>query len=348
VLKIKSTIVRQEHTSVPALLIMRALVLKKVKDHLQKKCLEDLADICLYIVEESMEKLLRNKKAILLFVLPALLIYLFSVFIPIVWSAIYSLFKGMPGISFDFVGPVNYLKMWSDKLFLTSFWVTLRYVLFVVAGQVGFGFLLSLMFAFAIKKYTTLVRTIVFFPVVLPVVAVGQLFNKLVEITPHHGLLNSLLNLLHLDFLIQPWLGQGVTALGVLCVMDIWTAMGFYAVIFYAALVNIPREILEAARIDGAKGFNLVRRIIIPQLYPIILTCLIFSLTGTLKVFESALSLTRGGPGIATKTLSMYMYDTSFLYSQYGYGSAIAVFILIECLLITLILQRLFAKVNKI
>lgn len=293
-----------------------------------------------------MNKLLSNKKAILLFTFPPLLIYMFSVFIPIIWSAYYSLFKGMPGISFTFTGLSNYAKMWIDDMFLKSFSITLKYVSAVVAGQVGFGFLLSLMFTFGIKKYTTLVRTIVFFPVVLPVVAVGQLFTKIVEISPQYGLFNSLLDLLQMDFLIQPWIGQSSTALGVLCVMDTWTAMGFYAVIFYAALVEIPSELLEAARIDGANGWILVWKIILPLLRPITMTCLIFSFTGTLKVFESALSLTKGGPGIATKTLSMYMYDTSFLYSQYGYGSSIAVFILLECLFVSVILGKLFAK-NK-
>lgn len=289
-----------------------------------------------------MEKLLGDRKAILLFVVPPLLIYLFAVFIPIVWSAVYSLYQGMPGINFTFVGLRNYVKMWTDDMFLNSMKVTLKYVLMVVGGQVGFGFLLSLMFVFGIKKYTTLVRTLVFFPVVLPVVAVGQLFSKIVEISPQYGLLNSLLDILHLDFLIQPWLGQSSTALLVLTSMDTWTAMGFYAVIFYAALVEIPQEILEAARIDGANGLTLTWKILLPLLKPITLTCFIFSFTGTLKVFESALALTRGGPGYATKTLSMLMYDTSFLYSQYGYGSSMAVFILFECLFVSVILSRLF------
>jgi len=291
-----------------------------------------------------MKELLGNRKAIALFVLPALLIYLFAVFIPIVWSAYYSLFQGLPGLGFKFVGFRNYIKMWTDSMFLGSLGITLKYVVFVVGGQVGFGFLLSLLFVFGIKKYTTLVRTLVFFPVVLPVVAVGQLFSKIVEISPQYGLLNSLLEFLHLNMLIQPWLGQSSTALGVLCTMDTWTAMGFYAVIFFAALVEIPQEIIEAARIDGASGWRLTRKILLPLLKPITLTCLIFSFTGTLKVFKSALALTRGGPGVSTKTLSMYMYDASFLYSQYGYGSSIAVFILLECLFVSIVLSKLFSK----
>jgi raffinose/stachyose/melibiose transport system permease protein len=291
-----------------------------------------------------MNRLLKDKKAIAIFVVPAALIYLFSVFIPILWSFGYSLFKGMPGINFTFFGLENYVKMWNDHIFINSFLVNLAYVAIVVIGQVGFGLLLSLLFMFGLARYKTVVRTLVFFPVVLPVVAVAQLFSKMFEITPNNGLVNSLLVLLGLNNLVQPWLGQTSTALYVLCSMDIWTAMGFYAIIFYAGLMDIPIELIEAARIDGATGIRLTRSIILPLLLPITVTCLVFSFTGTLKVFESALALTRGGPGTATKMLSMYMYDSAFLHSQYGYGSAIAVFILAECIVVSFILTKVLSR----
>ena len=136
-----------------------------------------------------------------------------------------------------------------------------------------------------------------FFPWSLPVVAVGQLFNKIFEITPNNGLFNSLLVLVGLNGLVRPWLGQTTTAFLALCSMDIWTAMGFYAIIFYAALMDVPREIIEAAHIDGAGGPRLLRNILLPALRPITITCLVFSFTGTLKVFESAMALTRGRAG---------------------------------------------------
>jgi raffinose/stachyose/melibiose transport system permease protein len=294
-----------------------------------------------------MESVLRNRKAIAVFVLPAVLVYLFSVFVPIAWSAAYSLYSGMPGVRFKFIGLWNYAKMWTDRLFLGPFWMNLEYVAIVVTGQVGLGLLLSLLFMFGVRKYKTTVRTLVFFPVVLPVVAVAQLFSKIFEITPTNGLFNSLLVLVGLKGLVRPWLGQNTTAFLALCSMDTWTAMGFYGIIFYAALMDVPREIIEAARIDGAGGARLLREILLPALRPITITCLVFSFTGTLKVFESALALTRGGPGTATKTLSMYMYDTSFLYSQYGYGSAIAVFIFIECILISALLNGLFGRQQR-
>ena len=107
--------------------------------------------------------------------------------------------------------------------------------------------------------------------------------------------------------------------------------MGFYSVIFYGALLDIPDDILEAAHIDGASSFNLFRRILLPLLRPMIITSLVFSFSGTVKMFESALALTKGGPGAATKSLSMYMYDVSFTFNKVGYGSVIAIVIFLIC-----------------
>lgn len=282
-----------------------------------------------------MDKVLGNKLAIIVMVLPALIIFLVLVFLPIINTFVYSLYSGTPGLQFNFIGIKNYINMWKDKAFLDSFSMSLKYVAIVTTGQVVFGLLTALMFHFSIKKYKTLTRTIVFFPVVLPGVAVAQLFSKLFEISPQYGIVNAVLDLVGLKQFIVPWLGQSKTAFSVLCMMDVWTAIGFYAVIIYGALVDISDDIIESARIDGAGGFRLFRSILLPNLRNILTTCLIFSLTGTLKMFESATALTKGGPGAATKSLSMFMYERAFNFSEYGYGSAIAIFILVECLLAT-------------
>ena len=209
--------------------------------------------------------------------------------------------------------------------------VNVRYVAMTTFGQVTFGLLLALMFKFWVKKHGSSIRTIVFFPVVLPVVAVGQLFTKIYEIQPYYGLLNSLLQGLGLENLVYPWIGKADTALGSLVAMDIWTAMGFYAIILYGALLDIPGDILEAANIDGCNAWHLFRQILLPLLKPILLTCFVFSFTGTVKMFESALALTKGGPGTATTSLSMYMYNTAFSYQKTGYASVIALFIFLLC-----------------
>lgn len=281
----------------------------------------------------EMKNVLANKKAIALFVVPALVLYTAIVALPVVWSLYYSLYSGSPGLKWEFCGLDNYKMLFNDKNFKAALIVNVKYIAVVMFGQVGLGLLLALMFKFWLKKFKTIVRTLVFFPVVLPTVAVGQLFAKIYEIQPNYGLLNSLLDGIGLKSLVQPWIGQASTALGSLCVMDIWVAMGFYSVIFYGALLDISEDVVEAARIDGAHGFSLFRYVLVPLLRPVIITSLVFSFSGTVKMFESALALTNGGPGNATKSLSMYMYNVSFSYSKVGYGSVIAIVIFLICVI---------------
>ncbi|MDL2301984.1 sugar ABC transporter permease [Lachnospiraceae bacterium OttesenSCG-928-D06] len=287
-----------------------------------------------------MKRVLQNKKAIALFIVPALILYSVIVILPVIWSMYYSFFSGSPGLKWEFAGFDNFKMLFKDSNFKASLGVNLKYISIVMVGQVGFGLGLSLMFYFWLKKFKNVVRTLVFFPVVLPTVAVGQLFKKIYEIQPNYGLLNSLLDQIGLSDLVQPWLGQASTALICLCIMDIWVAMGFYAVIFYGALLDIPGDVIEAARIDGANGWQLFRRILAPLLRPMIITCMIFSFSGTVKMFESATALTKGGPGVSTRSLSMYMYNVSFTYNKVGYGSVIAIFIFLLCVVGSSIIRK--------
>lgn len=274
-------------------------------------------------------------------VLPALIIFVGIIFVPIVWTFVYSLYSGMPGIKFTFSGLSNYVNIWSNKQTTDSMIMNWKYILIVTPGQICFGLLVSLMMRFSIRKFKTLSRTIVFVPTILPVVAVAQMFSKMYEMVPNYGLINALLALVGANKLIQPWLGQAHTAFAALCLMDIWTAIGFYTVIIYGALVDIPEEILEAARIDGAGGLKLFSRIIFPMIKTIMVTCLVFSFTGTIKLFESATALTKGGPGNVTTSMTMNMYNNAFIYNQYGYASTIAVLILVQCLLVTFLINRI-------
>lgn len=278
-----------------------------------------------------MKKVLENKTAIAVFIIPAFIVYSVIVILPVLWSLYYSFYAGSPGLKWEFCGLDNFFRLFNDKNFIASLVVNLKYISVVMLGQVGMGLLLALLFCFWLKRFKNIIRTLVFFPVVLPTVAVGQLFQKIYEIQPNYGLLNSLLDSLGLTNLVQPWIGQASTALASLCVMDVWVAMGFYAVIFYGALLDIPGDVIEAARIDGASGMSLFRYILAPLLRTMIITCLIFSFSGTVKMFESATALTNGGPGAATRSLSMYMYNVSFTYNKVGYGSVIALFIFLLC-----------------
>lgn len=275
---------------------------------------------------------------------PGLILYVGLVFVPIIWSFAYSFYSGSPGLNWEFAGLENYKKLFIDSRFHDALIVNIKYIILVMLFQVVLGLCMALIFKFWLKRFKNVIRTLIFFPVVLPTVAVGQLFAKIYEIQPNYGLLNSLLDSIGLEKLVQPWIGQASTALGSLAVMDVWVAMGFYAVIFYGALLDIPEEVMEAAKIDGCSSFQMFKSILLPLLRPITITCLVFSFSGAVKMFESSMALTQGGPGNATTSLSMYMYNTSFGYNKVGYGSTIAIVIFLICVIGNVIINKFDVK----
>ena len=285
-----------------------------------------------------MDIVLRDRKAILLFVGPALLVYTVVLLGPILWSLGYTFYEGSAITGFRYVGLDNFERLVDDPAFWQSFRFTVKYGIAVTLLQVGAGLLLALMYVFYLRRSSALVRTLVFFPVVIPTVAIAQMFAKLFAIAPQHGLVNSLLGAVHVDRWIQDWIGRGDSAFQVLVLMDVWRSMGFYAVLLFAGLIDIPDEILESARLDGASGLRLVRYIVFPLLGPVLFSSLIFSINGTLKVFDSVLALTAGGPGQETTPLTLYMFNNAFTFGEYGYASAIATALSIMCLLITLVI----------
>jgi len=285
-----------------------------------------------------MKDVLGDRRAIAILVGPALIVYTLVMLVPMLWSLGYTLFDGNVLTGFTFTGLDNFATLWSDPRIVDALWFTVRYAVVITVGQVLIGYLLSLLYVFILRRSSSIIRTLVFFPVVLPTVAVALLFQKLFEIAPQNGLVNSFLNLLGIASI--DWFGSGSSAFWVLVIMDIWRSMGFYAVLLYAGLVDIPEELLESARIDGARGLGLVRHIVLPLSLPVLLSSVIFSINGTLKVFDSIVALTNGGPGTQTTPLTLYMFQTSFAYADYGYGSTIALLLTVLCLGVTLVIFR--------
>jgi ABC-type sugar transport system permease subunit len=233
------------------------------------------------------------------------------------------------------VGFANISHLFGDPQFVQALEFTLKYAVAVTVLQVGLGLGLALLYTFYLRRGSALLRTLVFFPVVIPTVAVAGLFSKMFAIVPQYGLVNSLFNAVGWHSQVKDWLGYGGSAFLVIVLMDVWRSMGFYAVLLYAGLVNVPEELIESARLDGASGVRLVKTVVLPLLYPVLFSALIFSINGTLKVFDSILALTSGGPGQATTPLTLYMFNTAFSYGQYGYASAIASALAMICLVIT-------------
>lgn len=289
-----------------------------------------------------MNKVLGNKKAIALFTLPAVILFTCLVFIPLIWSLVYSFFSGQPGLDFKFDGIQNYLRIFTDK----TLWVTVKnnliYVVVVGGMQIVLGFLIAMLINFGVKKHQNLVRSLLFIPVVLPGVAVAQMFLKIYAITPQYGLLNSFLDAVGLHSMVRAWTGDPKTAMLSLIIMDIWKAVGMYVLVFYSGIIELPEDSIEAARIDGATTWQIITKIQIPQLKPVFRMALVICITACFKVYDSPVALTGGGPGTATMMPSMYMYSTAFNYGQFGYGSVLSLIILVECAIFTFVIGRIF------
>lgn len=285
-----------------------------------------------------MNNVLRSPRALIVLLGPALAFYTLITIVPIIWSVIYTFFGGNAIKGFEFIGLKNYETFLTDPTAWQTLFFTLKYGIVLTILQVALGFAFSLLYVFWLKKSSAIIRTIFFFPVILPTVAVALLFQKMFEIAPTMGPVNTIIQI----FGGAPvdWFGSENTAFFVLILMDLWRSAGFYAVLLYAGVLDIPEEIFESARLDGASGFRLVRTIVWPLSMPVLLSSLIFSINGTLKVFDSIVALTNGGPGTSTTPLTLYMFDSAFSYGQYGYGSTIAMMLTIISLIFTIFIFR--------
>jgi len=289
-----------------------------------------------------MNKVFGDRKTILILLLPTLAIYILLKVVPVGWSLGLSLFEGNTLRGFEFVGLQNFATFFTDGAALQSLWVSITFAVLATIGQVTLGYLLALLYVFVLRKGSAFVRTAVFFPMVLPSVAVALLFRSLVSVGENQGPVNVVINFFGGESI--EWLASTVGTMAVALVMTFWSSMGFYAVLLYTGLLDIPDEIIESARLDGAGGFRLVRHIIVPLSMPILISSIIFSFNATLKVFDSLLALNNGGPGTSTAPLTLYMYRTAFEYAEYGYGSTIAVVLTLLCLVFTLAVFRSSSK----
>ncbi|GAA1957324.1 sugar ABC transporter permease [Microbacterium deminutum] len=285
-----------------------------------------------------MKSVLGDRKAIALLLTPALLLYTLIILVPVLWSLGLTFFKGDPLSGFEFNGLGNFKTLFTDPAVGDAFWFTVKYAVIMTLFQVVLGYGLALLYHFVLRKSSVLVRTLVFFPVVLPTVAISLLYQKLFQSAPDNGLVNELL--VNVGLGSVDWLGAGTTAFIVIVIMDVWRSVGFYAVLIFSGLLDIPDDIIESARIDGAKSWSLFRHIVLPLSLPILFASFIFSINGTIKVFDSVFALTAGGPGNSTTPLTLYMYRTAFQFSDYGYGSTIALLLTVMCLAVTLVIFR--------
>lgn len=294
-----------------------------------------------------MDKVLSDKKAICFFIFPALIIFLVIVIAPIILSVFYSTLQWDGIGKSNYVGLENYKNLFIDNSdgFLQSVRNSLIFAVASVLTVLTISLFLALVLAKGVKG-ENFYRTIYFMPVIISTVVIGQLWMKVYN--PDYGLLNSFLKTIGLGDLCRAWIGNEKTALFASFIPILWQYVGYHMLLLYAAIKSIPGDIFEAAKIDGASEFRTAMKITIPMIKPMLKVCVTFAVIGSLKIFDLIYVLTNGGPAHASEVPSTLMVNTIFLRNMYGYGSSIAVFIIIECFIFAAIIQKFFKTENTI
>ena len=293
-----------------------------------------------------MNKLYSNKKHIVIFLLPALILFCGVLIAPILMSTYYSFFnwKGV-GPATDFVGLANYKELFTSNAI--GFMKALRNSLLLAALSVFLQLPLALALALALGKGIKGERaflSIYFMPVLISTVVIGQLWLKIYN--PDYGILNVALRSLGLDNLTRIWLGKRETALGAVFVPTLWQYVGYHMLLLYAGVKSVPSELREAAMLDGATDGQVNRYIVLPYIKPIIRISVIFAVTGSLKSFDLIYVLTNGGPFHSTEVPSTLMISMLFLRNRYGMGSTIAVLLILLCFGFALLINVIFREEN--
>ncbi len=177
-------------------------------------------------------------------------------------------------------------------------------------------------------------RLVFYTPCVLPLVSIASIWGWLYN--PQDGVINSALRLIGMGEFAQPWLGQDSTALGAVMIPAIWLRTGFPMLLYLAALQGIPRELYEAATVDGANRWQQLWSITLPSLKPAHYIVLALSLIDSFKVFDMIYAMTYGGPGTSTQVFGTWMYANVFQYYQAGYGMALAVVITLVAIAVSI------------
>lgn len=272
-----------------------------------------------------------------LFMLPALLLYALFVLFPIVQAARFSLFdwNGLEALD-QFIGLGNFERALADPVFLGAVSHNAFIVVLSLAVQIPFALGLALMLNREFRGRAIL-RLIFFAPYVIAEVITAIVWSLLLQ---PNGLAEHAMTAVGLGDAYHPWLADTDTVLIALFFIITWKYFGFHMILLLAGLQGIPREIEEAAAIDGASRWQAIRYVTLPLLGPTIRVSVFLSIIGSLQLFDLVWVTTRGGPVNASNTMAVYMFDRGFVRFQFGYGSAVAVILFLVCFVLALAYQR--------
>lgn len=286
---------------------------------------------------------LGDRLVILLFLLPAFALFVLFLAYPIIKSVYYSFFDWAGfGPAVDFVWIENFRRIFSDQVFIKSVINCLILIVLSLGAQLPFSLALATLVGKSLKG-RAVYRTIFFMPYVLSEVITAAIWLILLNPNPSRGFINAMITLIPGAEPVL-WLADPNLVMFSIFVVLTWKYFGLHLLLFMAGLQNIPKELEEAARIDGANGRQLFFGITLPLLSSTIRTSVFLSVLGSLQQFALVWIMTRGGPVNASEVMSTYMYRYSFVRFDLGYGSAVAIIMLAISLIFSAAYWRIFSQ----
>ncbi len=277
-----------------------------------------------------------------LFLLPPLLLYIIWIIGPTIYS-FYLSFTNWNGISLDmdFIGLKNYKKLFVDPVFHICLVNNLKWIGIFLTLPVIIGLVLAIFLNSNIKR-SQIFKTIFYLPMAISLVAINLMWSWIYN--PAYGILNVTLRNIGLGFLAQGWLSNPDLVLYSIIVAASWPQTGYILILFTAGLNNIPPNLIDAAKVDGASFWEIFKNIILPLLKPTTVIVIIVTVIGSLRVFDIVYTMTRGGPFNSSNVLANFMYIESFSNYRMGYGAAIAVILFLISFMFIIIYLRRFLK----
>jgi len=288
-----------------------------------------------------MKKNLRLSITPYLFLIPFLFAFIAFRFGPSIAGFFISLTRWNVVGTPKFLGFENYAELFNDPSFITSLINTLYFMALTVPALIVLGLLVAILVDQPLKG-KSVARTFVFMPYVIMSTVVGVIWMFILD--THFGILNYYLSF----FGIKPiaWLSSVNWAMPAVAITTIWWTIGFNMILFLAGLQDIPEELKEAARIDGASNWQIFWNVTFPLLRPTTVVVLMLTLINSFEVFDQIYVMTGGGPAMSTLTIIQYMYFQAFEYFRFGYGSAAACIVFAILIVLVLVERQLLKKVG--
>jgi multiple sugar transport system permease protein len=277
-----------------------------------------------------------------LFITPFYILFFIFIVVPFLWGIGLSFAHGGILSAPVFVGLDNYSRILQDYRVQTVLFNTLRYVVTIVPTSLVFGMIFALLINHRWTRWPGVLRAILFLPALASGAAIAQIWSYI--LVPHYGILSFALTKIGLPEI--KWLTDPRMAPYAVSLLTVWAGVGFQTLVLSAALKNIPGELLDAARIDGAGGLNLFFRIMLPLIQPVVLFLVVIGTIGAFQIFDAVYVLTQGGPEFSTQTIVGLIYSYAFQSRQSeGLAAALGVFLFLIIMPVSLF-QMFFLRSN--